>query len=270
MLFTKVISFAATAAVVAAHDFRETFEGYKFIKSGPKELKPKIDYEWYGAQHALAAFRKHLGPDEMLKLLADDIADADAYWHNVVDNSTGKWVPTDGFVTAFLPNLTAWAYAAWMRTPLWDAANNLANPEHYFKRTIEVSPGVLQSEILEGWGGVITLFDIPTLGLPDRKKYPFLRVQKEFPLQVAGPKVLKDGTTFGVLHISARDVPKPKGEKYAGVEVRATVWYPDGVEDAHIEIERQHITTEIINTSLQCQKEIVSGVFTPPPPPASA
>ncbi|KAH7312605.1 hypothetical protein B0I35DRAFT_513928 [Stachybotrys elegans] len=266
MYVSQAVSTALAAGVACGHTFSETFEGFDFVKSGPTDLQPKINYEWYGAQQALAAFRNNLSPDDMLSLLSDEIAAADAYWHDVIDRSTGSWVPTDGNAIAFLPNLTAAAYAYWMRTPLWDAANALANPEHYFKRTIEVSPGVLEAEILEGWGGVITLFDVPGLGLPDYEKFPFIRRLPDFPFQVAGPKVLKDGTTFGVLHIAARDVPGEEyGQEHDGIEVRATVWYGDGVEDSHIEIERQHITTEIINNALQARKDLINGAFVFPP-----
>ena len=184
-----------------------------------------------------------------------------------MDKSTGQWVPTDGRVAAFLPNVTATRFALWSQSTFADRANNAANAEHYIKRTKQVAPGKLESEVLEGWGGVTTYFSILNYGTPDRTKYPFLRELPEFPIQAAGEKVLRDGTgaIFGILHISVRDV---KGEDFGtsgpGHEIYATVWYGDGVQDDHIELERQHIVIEIINLSIQCQKDIESGEFMPP------
>jgi hypothetical protein len=95
---------------------------------------------------------------------------------------------------------------------------------------------------------------------PNRERYPFLHENIYFSLQAAGDKVLADGTIFGVLHLSARNV---KGVDYKqlinGVHVTASVWYADAVQDEYPEDERTHIITEIINLTLQAQKDIESG-----------
>jgi hypothetical protein len=252
-------------AATLAHDFKEVFDGYTFIKSGPKVLKPKIEYEMPAAWEALNQLKNNLGPEGLIKTLEPEIKKADAFWKDTIAKSTGKWVSADGRGIAFLPDLTAVRFAAWSASPLADKANQNANPEHYVKRTEQGPNGTLVSDILEGWGGVTTHFKIPNYGTPDRKTHPFLRELPEFPIQAAGDKVLLDGTLFGVLHISVRDVKgSDYGQKYNGVEIYASVWYRDGVKDVHLEDERTHITNEIINLSLQAQKDIASGAFKPP------
>ncbi len=122
-----------------------------------------------------------------------------------------------------------------------------------------------------------TRFAIRDYGAPDRARYLPLpaRALPGFPARAAGAKVLLDGTgaTFGVLHIAVRDVdPAAYGEPDAGAapapapafEVWASVWYGDGVPGDHLEAEREHMVTEIINLTTQAQKDIESGAFVPP------
>ncbi|KAF2688602.1 hypothetical protein K458DRAFT_414328 [Lentithecium fluviatile CBS 122367] len=249
--------------------FQENVGGYEFIKTGPKKLAPKADYEWAAAQTALKLLKDGLkaqGKDAILKVLSPAIAEADTFWKDIVATSTGKleqkegWVSADGEGIAFLPNVTAERFVKWYLSPLADVANNAANPEHYYKATTTSGTAAV-SEIIEGWGGITTHFQVPNFALPpNRERYPFLHEHADFPLQAAGDKVLMDGTVFGVLHISARNV---KGADYGqpidGVHVAASVWYGDAAKDDHLEDERTHMTTEIINLTLQAQKDIEGG-----------
>ena len=254
--------------ILTTAEFNETVSGYKFITSGPKISAPLATYELTTHKTAVKLLKQRLGPDGLLSLLQPDIQAADKLWHEVIANSTpGSWVPADGQAIGFFQNLTAVRFALWSQSPLADLANEDANAEHYIKRTVEISPGVLASEILEGWGGVTTLFAIPNYGTPNRTTHPFLRDSPEFPYQAAGDKVLRDGSDalFGVLHISMRDVD---GAAYGidgnGIEVLASVWYGDGAQDDFLEAERQHMVIEIINLTIQAQKDIESGAFKPP------
>ncbi|KFH42559.1 hypothetical protein ACRE_067080 [Hapsidospora chrysogenum ATCC 11550] len=275
MIFSKLaaplaaILAVATAQRPATPQSTEVIDGIKFIKSGPRVLLPKDEYELKFARDALNRLKTRLGPDGLLDLLQPDIQEADAFWHDIIDKSSSSlYVSADGRVIGFFPNMTALDFAAWSQSPLADKANNAANPEHYFKRTEEVSPGVLRAEILEGWGGVTTHFTVPDYTTPpDKEKHGMLRELPEFPIQAAGSKVLADGTdaVFGVLHISVRDVPgEEHGEEQDGIEVYASVWYGDAIDDDHLEAERQHIVVEIINMSMQAQKDIENGDFKPP------
>ncbi|KAH8588930.1 hypothetical protein B0O99DRAFT_343142 [Bisporella sp. PMI_857] len=267
MLFPTLLT-ASALLTAASAEFTETVQGYKYITSGPSLSASKETYELTAHKTAVKLLKDRLGADGLATLLEPDIKAADVIWHEVIANSTpGSWVPADGRAVAFLPNITAVRFALWSQSPLADAANNDANAEHYFKRTVEVSPGVLQAEILEGWGGVTTLFSILNYSTPNRTAYPFLYPLPEFPYQAAGDKVLRDGTNavFGVLHISVRDVDgAPYGESKPGIEIAASVWYGNGAQDEFLEAERQHMVIEIINLSIQAQKDFESGVFNPP------
>lgn len=299
MLFTKAVPIVALVSSVSAQ-WTEIHNGYKYILSGPKQPAPTIEYErktcayaikllsertsapvpFYGhsvekCKRELLAIKTKQGPDGLLKALEGDITTANKFWHEAkARSSADKWVPVDGRAVTFLPNVTALSFAAWSQSPFADKINNAANAEHYIKRTVQTGPGKLESVILEGWGGVTTYFNIPNYGPPDLKKHPMLRPLPEFPIQAAGDKVLRDGTNevFGVLHISVRDVD---GTNYGeagkrGVEIFASVWYHDGVADSHLEDERQHIIIEIVNLTLQAQKDIASGAFVPPRAPTTA
>lgn len=284
--FTLLASGAAAQQVV-----RETIEGYVFEHSGPSDAAPQATYEIRGLKTANELLKTRMGLDPSTgddlaelrtenrrlkaefdaagfkKLLAPDITSADAFWQDVIRNSTpGSWIPADARGTAFLPNLTALAFAAWSESPLADESNNDVNGEHYFKRTVTKGPGRLASEILEGWGGVTTLFTIPDYATPpNRVQFPFLRLLPEFPFQAAGSKVLEDDSEdslFGVLHISVRDVVGEAGEH--GIEIYSTVWYGDAAEDSFLEAERQHMVTEIINLSIKAQGDVESGRLTVP------
>ena len=264
MMFKQLtVSAAALFGLLAptALAYTETVEGYKFDHWGPAHDASKFDYELTMAQSALTLFKTRLGDrgsdiiipttkddlpaakiklhdlkastdaDGLTNLFKTDISVADAFWHDVASNSTGKWVPIDAQVIAYIPNLSALVFDAWSLSPFADAANNDGNPEHYFKHTKALSPGVVQSTILEGWGGLTTYFDIPTFGAPNHATYPFLRALPDYPVQGAGPKVLKDGSgeEFGVLHLAMRDTEAkvrrrdyPTAEK--GLEIYATIW----------------------------------------------
>ncbi|KAI1802775.1 hypothetical protein F4811DRAFT_381258 [Daldinia bambusicola] len=281
----KNILLLSTLALRAAA-LNETISGYKYFLSGPKLGQTKTEYEHAAADKALSLVEARLGdkprPDlpedsveailklkqdlgtEQLKvLLAPDQDDADKFWHDVISRSGSGWVPADARGVVFLPNVSFAQFASWYSSPYADAANLAANPEHYDKETVTTATG-LSSKILEGWGGVTTNFTIPNFGAPDLVKNPFLRPLPEFPVQQAGDKVLRDGTRFGVLHISLRSV---KGADYGqpvdGFEIFSTVWYQDGAEDDHLEQERRHMVIEIVNLTLQAQRDIESGKFTP-------
>lgn len=295
MLFINILPFIAVAGAASTR-WSYSEGGYRFLLAGPEHPAPKSRYEqqtcaytigllsqklgletpsgisdWKVCKSKLASITSGEAPEDFLELLKTEIKDADNFWHSVKANSSATgWVPVDGRGIAFLPNVTAATFAAWSQSPLADKANNILNSEHYIKRTIKDSDGIIQSDIVEGWGGVTTHFTIKGYGPPDFARHPMIRRLPEFPIQAAGDKVLVDGTNeiFGVLHIAIRDV---NGTDYGvgdkkGVDVFASVWYHDGVSNEHLEQERQHIVVEIVNGILQVQKDIDSGAFVMPRP----
>ncbi|KAL7628824.1 hypothetical protein AAE478_000339 [Parahypoxylon ruwenzoriense] len=285
-MLKKTLSLSVFALGTVA--LNETIDTYSYFLSGPNVDQPKTQYEHAAADTALSLLKRRLGseplpdlpddnvaavlqlkqslgPDRLKELLEPDVDEADLIWHDVVRNSTNStdsWVSADARGVAFLPNVTYLQFASWYASPNADAANLAANPEHYAKDTVATGTGELSSKILEGWGGVTTNFTIPSFGPPDRAKHPFLRPLPEFPIQQAGDKVLSDGTTFGVLHIALRPVSGAGyGQSHDGFEVYSTVWYPDGATDEFLDKERRHMVIEIVNLTLQAQKDIESGKF---------
>ncbi|KAI1764548.1 hypothetical protein GGR53DRAFT_493399 [Hypoxylon sp. FL1150] len=276
------VAFAFTASAL-----NETIDTYKYYLSGPKTDLPKSQYEHHFADVAIALLEKrlgnepipalpddnvtailqlkqYLGTDKLKELLEPDTEEADQIWHGIINKSGDGWKPSDARGVIFLPNVSAATFAAWYASPNADAANLAANPEHYVKETVTTSTG-LASQILEGWNGLTMNFTIPNFGAPNRTADPFLRPLPDFPIQQAGDKVLRDGTRYGVLHISLRDVNgSDYGQPINGFEVYATVWSQDGIPDDYVEQESRHEIVEIVNLTLQCKKDVDSGNFTMP------
>ncbi|KAI0894964.1 hypothetical protein F4806DRAFT_471257 [Annulohypoxylon nitens] len=280
-MFRNILCLSTLA--LGATALNETINGYKYFLSGPNVDLPKSQYEHDAANGALALLMKRLGSEHLPKLSPDnvtavlelkqslgseklktillpDAADADKFWNDAIDKShNNSWVSADARAVVFLPNVTYLSFATWYASANADKANLAAEPEHYVKETV-ANGTQLSSKILEGWGGVTTNFTIPNFGTPDRVKDPFLRPLPEFPIQQAGDKNLRDGTRFGVLHIAVRPVNgSDYGQPADGFELYSTVWYQDGVSDDHLDLERRHMVVEIVNLTLQAQKDIASG-----------
>ncbi len=100
---TSILLSALVASVAAQQEDTEIIGGYKFIKSGPSVVRPKIQYEMAGARTALAVLKSRLGADGLIEALKPDIEEANAFWHDAIDKSTGTWVPADGKVGKFSP-----------------------------------------------------------------------------------------------------------------------------------------------------------------------
>ncbi|KAI4868663.1 hypothetical protein F4820DRAFT_409178 [Hypoxylon rubiginosum] len=285
-MLKKLFPIAAFAFTASA--MNETIEGYKYFLSGPKTDLPKSQYEHDAANTAMSILegrlgneplpslpgdnvtavlelKEYLGSDKLKELLEPDVDQADANWYDIIKASGDGWNSSDARGVIFLPNVSAQVFGLWYASPNADAANLAANPEHYAKDTVQTSTG-LASRILEGWHGITTNFTIPNFTTPNRTADPFLRPLPDFPIQQAGDKVLRDGTRFGMLHISLRDVNgSDYGQPNNGFEIYASVWYQDGVPEEYLEQESRHEVIEIVNLTLQCQKDIESGNFTVTP-----
>jgi hypothetical protein len=216
-------------------------------------------------------------------LLAEDVTESDVFWKQVVQESDlnmTSWIAARASVKAYYNgSLTALNFAGWTLSPYADLANLHANPEHYYKSTPSNATDT-SSEILEGWGGVLstfgmkrTHFEVPSYKQPlfDGSDYPAAwGLNSTFPaaLQRAGLKQLSsDGTTFGVLHIAVRDLlPEETYEGNTGIEVYSAVWYPawgasseenrEEFEDKYVQDEAEHMVVEIINLTLQARVDL--------------
>ncbi|KAI1376213.1 hypothetical protein F4677DRAFT_445470 [Hypoxylon crocopeplum] len=262
-MLKKIFCLSAFALGVMA--MNETIEGYNYFLSGPSVDRTKSQYEHDAAVVALGLLKKRLGnetlpalpddnvqavlklkqslgPDRLKELLQPDMDDADSHWHDLIGDSGDGWKAAKARGVIFLPNVTHELFAAWYSTEYADAANLAANPEHYFKHTNRTSTG-LSSKILE-----------------DLDNNPFLEPLPDFPVQQAGDKDLRDGTRFGVLHIAVRPVNGADyNQPHDGFEIYSAVWYQDGALDSYLDKESQHMVIEIVNLTLQAQKDIASG-----------
>ncbi|KAI1341933.1 hypothetical protein F5Y15DRAFT_351946 [Xylariaceae sp. FL0016] len=230
-------------------------------------------------------------PALFFKLFVMDIIDANIFWDNVTaqsDHDRTTWVPARTYVKCYFNgSLDATQFAVWTQSDAADDANLHANPEHYYKKTESTSLTSQRSEILEGWGGVSSSFGmkrtnftvpeytIPTFGTADYPASWALDAKFALPLQRIGPKVLTSGTqvTFGVLHIAVRDFAD-EGGPGSGIEIYSAVWYPawDGApagnetefKEFFLMDEAYHMVVEIINLTLQAQKDCQSGLCVAP------
>lgn len=217
-----------------------------------------------------------------LSLLSSDTTAADAFWGTVVSQSSSNmsdWKASRAYAKAYFgASLTAVGFAGWSISSAADAANLHANPEHYYKSTPTNATGT-SSEILEGWGGVLssfgmkrTHFKIPEYAQPafDGTDYPASwSVGPDFllPLQRAGKKNLaSDGTTFGVLHIAVRDLGLNETlNGVGGIEIYSAVWYPaweqaseaDAAEfDKYLRDEAEHMVVEVVNLTQKARDDL--------------
>ncbi|KAJ4392093.1 hypothetical protein N0V93_005715 [Gnomoniopsis smithogilvyi] len=227
------------------------------------------------------------GSGVFFDLLADDIAEADKFWKQVVEESSTnvtEYIPARTYVRGFFgDSLNATEFAIWTASPFSDAEDLHANPEHYFINSTVASVVSESSEIFEGWGGVLssfgsvrTNFTVPDFSTPafGTADYPWAwSLNTAFPLafQRIGHKKLSDGTTFGVLHIAIRDFAANETSiGISGIEVYAAVWYPswdqgcvaNKTEFANnfLPDESHHMVQEIIADTLKAKSDCASGL----------
>ncbi|KAI1271042.1 hypothetical protein F5Y07DRAFT_384323 [Xylaria sp. FL0933] len=316
---------ALSSAIVAAIGAIETHGGYQYearfsADAAPETNNVKDPYETAAAQQAYARLQEQIeatgvtrqclteptgtepddlytlkdciaadNPSNFFTLFADDIKESNSFWVQVVQESTTnrtQWVPARAYTKCYFNgSLTATQFAAWTLSENADAANLNANPEHYYKKTVLSATGAQQSQIFEGWGGVLskfgtkrTNFTVPVFATP---VYGTINTPEEwdigpsFPLvfQRVGSKILTygGGQTFGALHIAVRDFVASEGSTGdSGIEIYSAVWYPpwDQASEAdraefvsnYLADEAHHMVVEVINLTLQANQDCKSGL----------
>ncbi|KAI1259244.1 hypothetical protein F5Y18DRAFT_433528 [Xylariaceae sp. FL1019] len=285
-------SYEATAAQQAYDRLTEVYKakpslpGDDCLSLGTATTQPHALYELKDC------IIKETGDESIFfALLQDDITEADNFWSTVLNQSTQdrtQWVPARAYVKAYYSGaLPAAVFALWTASGLADAANDDANPEHYYKKSSLKWDGSETSNIFEGWGGCLssfgtkrTNFTVPSFATPElgTAEYPSeWAIDSSFPtfLQRIGPKQLVTGPaagqTFGVLHIAVRDFADDVG---FGLEVYSAVWYPPWdlapSADNHQEFitnyvadEAHHMVVEVVNLSLKALSDLTLGIFQP-------
>ncbi|KAL2206183.1 hypothetical protein CC79DRAFT_1322673 [Sarocladium strictum] len=237
----------------------------------------------YNLKDCLAAKDENIFFD----LFAEDIEEADEFWEKVIAESTKPrkdWIAAKAYVKCYYDGaMTAEEFAGWSSSPAADEAYLRGNAEHYYKTTDETGLLTQASHIFEGWGGVLS----PTMGtkltnftVPEFKPRVF-GLDPDYPiewsisplfgvLQRAGPKVLRSGTTWGVLHIGARNFLALEGSTgKSGIEIYGAVWYPpwdQSSEENQKEFKEKflmdedyQVVAEIVNFSLQALEDCKNG-----------
>ncbi|KAI1421318.1 hypothetical protein F5Y12DRAFT_787579 [Xylaria sp. FL1777] len=316
---------ASASAIIAVTVGIETHGGYQYEARfssdvAPETINIKDPYETAAAKQAYARLREQIDATGITRqcliqptgtepgdlyalkdciaadnarnfftLLADDIEESNTFWAQVVQESTTdrtQWVPARAYTKGYFNgSLTATQFAAWTLSQSADMANLNANPEHYYKETVLDSKGAQQSEIFEGWGGVLskfgtkrTNFTVPAFATPE---YGTVDTPEEWdigpsfplPLQRVGSKVLTSGgrQTFGALHIAVRDFVASEGSTgESGIEIYSAVWYPPWDQsseanrsefvDNYLADEAHHMVVEVINLTLQAHEDCKSGL----------
>ncbi|GAP88198.1 hypothetical protein SAMD00023353_1500180 [Rosellinia necatrix] len=278
-------AYETAAAQQAYSRLREQIEATGIASqclTGPEGAQPA---DLYALKDCIVAEDEH----NLFALLAEDIEESNAFWAQVVGESTTdrtKWVPARAYTKGYFNgSLTATQFAAWTLSSAADQANLRANPEHYYKETaLDAATGAQSSEIFEGWGGVLSRFGTkrtnftvpafvtPQYGTADTPAAWDIGAGFALPLQRVGPKALTSGgrQTFGVLHIAVRDFAAGEGSTgQSGIEVYSAVWYPpwDQADEAdraefvgnYLADEAHHMVVEVVNLTLQANKDCKSG-----------
>jgi hypothetical protein len=248
----------------------------------PANIGSDLD-SFYNLKDCLAAKDENI----FFELLSEDIEEADIFWEQVIAESTKPrkdWIAAKAYVKCYYDSaLTAEEFAGWSSSPAADEAYLRGNAEHYYKTTEETALLTQASHIFEGWGGVLS----PAFGtkltnftVPEFKPRVF-GLDPDYPiewaisplfglLQRAGPKVLRSGTTWGVLHIGARNFLAAEGSiGKSGIEIYGAVWYPPWdqsseenqaeFKDKFLLDEDYQVVAEIINFSLQALEDCKDG-----------
>ncbi|KAF7335247.1 hypothetical protein MSAN_02335200 [Mycena sanguinolenta] len=270
---------AAVQANLRIQQAINTTQTYTECLTNPSDLSPAAVYALKNcivAENPLAFFT----------LLADDISASTDFWDGVIAQSTTdltQFVPARTYVRGYYGDaLTATDFAEWTLSAYADEVDLDVNPEHYYKHTIVDASGGAWSQILEGWGGVLssfgtkrTNFTIPTYTIPtfngSEGGYPTQwAIDSSFNplLQRIGPKVLPDGQTMGFLHIAVRDV-EATATNVSAVEIYSAVWYPPydkALSADHEEFvtnyladESHHMVVEIINDGLDAAADFAAA-----------
>ncbi|RYP00917.1 hypothetical protein DL764_006363 [Monosporascus ibericus] len=143
MLLGKIVAIFAimTAVYVSAQtaDFQVVVEkGTPISEVSGTELE--------AAKRVLAFLKGKIGGDGIQTLLADEIAAANTYWHQLLANSTGRWTAVEAQAKAVVDPcvLNSQSFLSWMETAGNGYPSDLiaGHPEIYFE---EEPSNVIQS-----------------------------------------------------------------------------------------------------------------------------
>ena len=188
--------------------------------------------ELEAAKRVLAFLKGKIGGDEIQALLADDIAAANTYWHQLLSNSTGEWIPVEAQAKALVDPtvLNSQSFQQWMETAGNGYPNDLiaGHPEIYF----EVEP----SNVIQSWGGgPITQFSHDPVD-----KQPFMPDLPGWNVTALVAQTLRDNTTFSYAVSAIKDDADGFGLYFA-------VYLPSSAPQERVTGLRNYLTIECSN-----------------------
>jgi hypothetical protein len=209
------------------------------------------------ANKAILLFRSRLGEDATNALIKSDVAAADAFWHDTLSKSSGKFVGgtmrAQGYAPQAIFNSTTVGRWFYFGGSGWPNDFLQSSPEHYLSLS---GPGVRDKaaaiESIENWGpGPITYFK----GIPETKP-AFFPALKEYPAsaQSSLALTLADGTVFAHSLTAFRDLPGGHG-----VEIYQGIWIPDSAPAEVLDGLRAHITVEFSNWLKLAYKKAIAA-----------
>ncbi|KAI0868515.1 hypothetical protein GGS24DRAFT_513273 [Hypoxylon argillaceum] len=214
-----------------------------FARAPPADLQLKVIEGASGTldalelpqfEEALDLFQDRLGTVAPRKLLTQDIAEGDAFWHDILSKTTGEFVGVTMRAQGYAPHEVS-DQQRWPRPIL------RTSPEHYY---VLVAPGVADPkdtlEFVESWGPSLRIY----YATRNEPKPSFLPALEAFPAeaQITTALVLGDGTIFAHGLTAWRDLPGNDG-----VEIFEGVWIPENVPAEIMDGLEAHITVAFQN-----------------------
>lgn len=201
----------------------------RWVRLAGEDTDSTIDeYELFSARRALALLKDKLGRDQLLDLLADEIAAGDAFLRDHLDRSAGE--ETTGTTTLRAHGITAAEFTGWLGQAFVRTDVMLAgHPEHY---SIHAEPDS-HVNIVETLGEYVCSFFM--------RPYDDSVVVQELPAdQTAGRRshmLLADGTVVGSI-VNAFD------EEPDGFTARLSVTLPATCAPDVVQQHLEHFAVE--------------------------
>lgn len=229
MQLIKLIPIVVTMTATLASAHNDTFQ--IVIEKGTPTTAVR-GTELDAAKRVLALLKGKIGGDAIQVLLADEINAAKTYWHQLLANSTGGWVPVEAQAMAVVdPSiLNSQSFSLWMETAGSGYPNDLiaGHPEIYF----EEEP----SNVIQSWGGgPITQFaHVPV------EKQAFMAELPGWNVTATVSQTLNDNTTFSYAVSAIK-------EEHDGFGLYFAVYLPDNSPEERVLGLRDYLTVECAN-----------------------
>ncbi|KAH7408330.1 hypothetical protein DE146DRAFT_645983 [Phaeosphaeria sp. MPI-PUGE-AT-0046c] len=188
--------------------------------------------ELVAAKRVLALLKGKIGGEEIQSLLADDIAQANKYWHQLLSTSANTWTPVEAQAKAIVDPtiLNSRSFQQWMNSAGIGYPNDLiaGHPEIYF----EEEP----SNVIQSWGGgPITQFSHDPV-----PHQPFFLELTGWKVTAEVSQTLRDNTSFSYAVSAIKDEADGFGLYFA-------VYLPSSAPKDRIEGLRSYLTVECTN-----------------------